>query len=133
MDFLKEEGYARTDGDICDMIGDKRSTLSMVAGGTREPTADLLLRFTDTFPISLRWLRTGEGEMIAEIDLLRQRSRRLAAENERLTVENEALRKDRGELSRRCGLQNLWIERLRAKNAALGEEIAQLKKRKPLL
>lgn len=62
--FLVRNGYAKNMTAISSRLGVTKSTLCMVANGTRVPTWDLLLDFCDAYPIDFRWLRTGAGEMV---------------------------------------------------------------------
>ena len=75
VDFLKENGYAKSYLEIAQNSGIKPESLSMTKKGTRVPTWDLLLKICDYYPINFAWLRTGEGDMIKdyrELALLRK-------------------------------------------------------------
>ena len=85
--FLRKTGRLKNDSQIAERLGYPRSTISMAMTGKREPTSDLLLSFTDEYPISLRWLRKGEGEMVADEDANWRRIAVLEEENERLRKE----------------------------------------------
>lgn len=64
VDFLKKNGYVKSDSDVARRIGVLKSTFSMAVNGSRGPTWDLLLDFCDEFPIDFWWLRTGRGSMV---------------------------------------------------------------------
>lgn len=64
VDFLKKNGYAKSDAEVAARIGVLKSTFSMSTKGTRPPTWDMLLDFCDAYPIDFWWLRTGKGSMI---------------------------------------------------------------------
>ena len=66
VEFVKRNGYAKSNASIARRIGVLNSTLTMVTNGTRVPTWELLLDFCDAYPINFRWIRTGEGAMIRE-------------------------------------------------------------------
>lgn len=86
VEFLRRNGFAESNADIARKIHVRESTFCMVMNGTRVPRWDLLLDLCDNYPISLRWLRTGEGSMVKEereIALLR-RIEELEKEVERL-------------------------------------------------
>ena len=63
-DFLVANGYAKNDSDIARKMGLTKSTICMVLNGSRTPGWGLLLDFCDVFPISFRWLRSGQGNMV---------------------------------------------------------------------
>lgn len=62
--FIRKNGLAKNDTAVARALGITCSTVSMIAAGTREPTAEQLIKLCDTYPISLRWLRKGEGDMV---------------------------------------------------------------------
>lgn len=64
VDFLKKNGYAKSDAEVAGKIGVLKSTFSMSTNGSRPPTWDMLLDFCDTYPIDFWWLRTGRGSMV---------------------------------------------------------------------
>ena len=66
VDFLKKNGYAKSDAEVAGKIGVLKSTFSMSTNGSRPPTWDMLLDFCDTYPIDFWWLRTGKGSMVKE-------------------------------------------------------------------
>lgn len=66
VDFLKKNGYAKSDSAIAGKVGVLKSTFSMSMKGTRPPTWDMLLDLCDMYPINFQWLRSGEGSMVKE-------------------------------------------------------------------
>ena len=66
VDFLKKNGYAKSDSEVAGKIGVQKSTFSMSTNGSRPPTWDMLLDFCDIYPIDFWWLRTGKGSMVKE-------------------------------------------------------------------
>ena len=66
VDFLKRNGYARSDADVARKVGVLKSTMCMSLNGSRTPTWEMLLDLCDAYPISFRWLRAGEGSMVKE-------------------------------------------------------------------
>ena len=64
VDFLKRNGYAKSNADIARVLRVTNSAMSMVVTGSREPTWDLLLDFCDAYPIDFRWMRSGVGSMV---------------------------------------------------------------------
>ena len=66
VEFLKKNGYAKSDADISRRIGVVNATLSMASNGSRTPTWEMLLDFCDNYPINFEWIRTGKGSMIKE-------------------------------------------------------------------
>lgn len=68
IDFLKRNGYARSDVEIARKLGIYSSALNMAKKGERAPTWGMLLDFCDNYPISFWWLRSGEGDMIGNGD-----------------------------------------------------------------
>ena len=64
VEFLKRNGYARSNKEVAVRVGVTESTLCMALKGARKPTWDMLLRFCDEYPIDFAWVRTGAGEMI---------------------------------------------------------------------
>lgn len=75
VDFLKKNGYAKSDSDVARRIGVLKSTFSMSVKGARPPTWDMLLDFCDAYPIDFWWLRSGKGSMVKgdrELMLLRR-------------------------------------------------------------
>ena len=64
VDFLKRNGYAKSNREIAGRIGFTESTLCMALKGTRIPTWDMILAFCDAYPIDFAWVRTGAGAMI---------------------------------------------------------------------
>lgn len=64
VDFVKKNGYAKSDSEVARKIGVLKSTFSMSANGSRPPTWDMLLDFCDAYPIDFWWLRTGKGSMV---------------------------------------------------------------------
>ena len=75
VDFLKKNGYAKNDIAVARRLGMAKSTFSMIASGRRPPTWETILEFCDAYPIDLKWIRTGAGNMVKEdreIALLRR-------------------------------------------------------------
>ena len=75
VDFLKKNGYAKSDAEVAGKIGVLKSTFSMAAKGSRAPTWEMLLDFCDAYPIDFWWLRTGKGSMVKgerELTLLKR-------------------------------------------------------------
>lgn len=66
MEFLVENSFAKSDAAIAKKLGVAPPVLNMSKRGARVPTWDLLLKFSDAYPISFDWLRTGTGDMIKE-------------------------------------------------------------------
>ena len=66
VDFLKKNGYARSDSSVAGRLGVPKSSLCMSMSGTRVPTWELLLDLCDAYPINFAWVRTGAGNMIKE-------------------------------------------------------------------
>lgn len=64
LEFLKENGYAKSDAEISRTIGVTNSFLNMGKTGARVPTWDMLLNVCDHYPINFEWLRTGTGSMV---------------------------------------------------------------------
>jgi len=68
IEFLKKNGYAKSDNAIARRLGVSASALNMAKKGSRNPTWELLLCFCDRYPINFWWLRNGEGDMIGDAD-----------------------------------------------------------------
>ena len=66
VDFVKRNGYDRSDAAIARRMGVTASTICMASNGTRQPAPELLLAFCDHYPIDFRWLWTGKGNMLYE-------------------------------------------------------------------
>ena len=66
LDFLKKNGFAKTDREIAERLGVQVTGLNMAKNGDRVPTWDLLLKLCDHYPINFWWLRSGDGSMIKE-------------------------------------------------------------------
>ena len=66
LDFLKRNGYAKSDIEIAKKVGCTAPSLNMAKMGVRTPTWDLLLNLCDHYPINFWWLRSGEGSMIKD-------------------------------------------------------------------
>lgn len=64
--FLVESGSARSYSEICRKAGISIPSLNMSVMGHRDPSVEMLVRLCDGYPISLRWLRKGEGFMIVQ-------------------------------------------------------------------
>ena len=64
VEFLKRNGYAKTNADVARALGVTNSAMSMAVNGSREPTWEMLLDFCDVYPIDIRWFRTGAGSMV---------------------------------------------------------------------
>ena len=64
VEFLKRNGYAKSNRELAQRLGVTESTVCMALNGTRKPSWELLLNFCDAYPIDFAWMRTGEGEMI---------------------------------------------------------------------
>ena len=64
VEFLKRNGYAKTNADVARALGVTNSAMSMAVKGSREPTWEMLLDFCDVYPIDIRWFRTGAGSMV---------------------------------------------------------------------
>ena len=64
VDFLKKIGYTKNGVSVAERIGYPSASIYMCMKGTRVPTWDLLLAFSDAFPIDFDWLRTGKGCMV---------------------------------------------------------------------
>lgn len=64
VEFLKRNGYAKTNADVARALGVTNSAMSMAVNGSREPTWEMLLDFCDVYPIDIRWLRSGAGSMV---------------------------------------------------------------------
>ena len=75
VDYLISHGWAKNCAEVAHRIGVTNSTLSMAMNGQRTPTWDLLLTFSDLYPISFDWLRNGGKYIIKgerETELLRR-------------------------------------------------------------
>lgn len=77
VDFLKRNGYEKSDAAVARRLDATYSVLCMELKGDRQPTWDRLLRFCDIYPVNFRWIRTGEGAMVdsvreRELSLLRR-------------------------------------------------------------
>ena len=75
VEFIIKNGYAKNRVEISKKLGVTSSTLSMATNGFRDPTVDLMAKLCDIYPISLDWLRKGEGSMVKgarELELLRR-------------------------------------------------------------
>lgn len=66
VEFIKENGYAKSDSEISRTLGITPSFLNMSKTGARVPTWDLLLKLCDRYPVSFTWLRTGEGSIVKD-------------------------------------------------------------------
>lgn len=64
VDFLKENGFGRSDAAIARSVGLKPPVFCMDMNGDRAPTWETLLKLCDIYPINFWWLRSGEGEMV---------------------------------------------------------------------
>lgn len=64
VDFLKRNGYEKSDAAVARKLDTTNSTLCMELRGVRRPTWDRLLRFCDIYPIDFGWMRDGTGSMI---------------------------------------------------------------------
>ncbi|WP_265822572.1 helix-turn-helix domain-containing protein [Geovibrio ferrireducens] len=51
--------------DFSDKIGINQSTLSQYESGTINPSKAVLISISNSFGVSIEWLLTGEGEMLA--------------------------------------------------------------------
>ncbi len=86
VEFVKRNGYAKSNAEIAGRLGVTNSTMTMATNGTRVPTWDLLLDFCDAYPVDFRWIPTGGGAMVKEDreTALLKRIAELEAEVERL-------------------------------------------------
>ena len=86
VDFLKANGYAKSDSEIARKIGVLKSTFSMSMKGSRVPTWDLLLDFCEAYPVNFWWIRSGKGSMVKDDreTVLLKRIEELEKEIERL-------------------------------------------------
>ena len=64
IEFVKKNGYEKSDAAIGRRIGFKSSAICMAKYGNRAPSWEMLLNFCDAYPISFEWLRTGDDSMI---------------------------------------------------------------------
>ena len=68
--YLKENDYFKDEKELCDILGCKRSALTMALNQkyNRNLSIQNQLTFCEKFPINFWWLRSGEGDMIGNGD-----------------------------------------------------------------
>ena len=64
-DLRRELGY--TQQEFAEKIGIKRNTFAQYENGRNEPIDAVIKLICDTFHVSEKWLRTGEGEMFIHV------------------------------------------------------------------
>jgi len=58
--------YQMTSSELAQKLGVQKSSISHLLSGRNKPSYDFLSKFTLQFPeINLRWLLTGQGEMLS--------------------------------------------------------------------
>ena len=89
IEFVKKNGYAKSDSAIARKLGVTPSALNMAKKGERTPTWELLLNFCDYYPINFWWLRSGEGDMIGNGDRVIALLKKIEALESRLQNEGK--------------------------------------------
>ena len=69
--FLLDNGFARSESSIAKKIGFSVAAVNMSVTGYRSPSLELMVALCDNYPIYFDWVRTGDGGMVRtrELDL----------------------------------------------------------------
>lgn len=88
-DLRRELGY--TQQEFAEKIGIKRNTFAQYENGRNEPIDAVIKLICDTFHVSEKWLRTGEGEMFIHV----------SRDDELLNLIEKSMTEESGEIKRR--------------------------------